>query len=208
MSAAMLARRQLRLAALPALQALTGVSVVDCPPVTPTAPKEMPYVGLRCGVERKVGTVTQQLATFNTTVTLEVIGRVAATTKEAAQDAIEVLACQIELAVFGLVPLLTLLQRIAGVTTTTEITAEGSAYQAGVEMSFDCELFELFDPTAINPDAYPALQTLSVHVDAVRPYDANGIYTTPAFPASVVPAPRTSGPDGRDEGLLVIDLPQ
>ena len=204
--AAMLARRQLRLAALPALQALPGVTV-ECPPVTSTAPNQMPYVGLRCGTERKVGAVTQQLATFTTTVPLEVLARVSATTAEAAQDAIEDLAYRIEQAVCGLVPLLNLLQKISGITTTTEINGEGSAYQAGVEMSFDCELFEEFEPVLINPGNYQPLQGIDMHVDAGRPYDANGVYLDSPFPDSVTPAPRTSGPDGRDEALVVIDFP-
>lgn len=205
--AAMLARRQLRLAALPVLQALTGVKV-ESPPVTATAPKQMPYVGLRCGIDRKAAQATQQLATFTTTATLEVIARVSATTGEAAQDAIEDLAYRIEQAVLSLVPLLNLLQKVAAVTTTTEISAEGSAYQAGVEMAFDCEVFEIYDPVVINPGDYPLLEGIDVHIDAGRPYDANGIYTGSPFPASVTPASRTTGPDGRDEGTLVIDLPQ
>ncbi len=208
MTALTLARRDLRLAALAALEAIPNIASVECPPVTATAPAQMPYIGLRCGIERKVGSVQQQLATFTTTVTLEVLARVSANTAAAAQDAIEALALQVELAVLGLVTLLKKLQKVAGVTTTTEINGEGSAYQAGVEMSFDCELFEVFSPPVINPADYPPLEGIDVHIDAVRPYDANGIYSAPAFPSSVVPAPRTSGPDGRDEGTLVIDLPQ
>ncbi len=205
-AAAMLARRQLRLAALPALQALTGVTV-DCPPVLSTPPKKMPYVGLRCGTERKAGPVTQQLATFTTTVPLEIIARVSATTKEAAQDEIEALAYRIEQAVLSLVTLTALVQKIAGVTTTTEISGEGSAFQAGIEMIVDCEVFEEFDPTVINADNYPRLEGVNVHVDAGRPFDATGDYPDAPFPDAVPPAPRTSGPDGRDEGSLVIDFP-
>jgi len=203
-----LARRQLRLAAAQVLQALPGVAAFDSPPVTPTAPKQMPYVGLQCGVERKVNVVQQQLVTTTTTVPLEVIARVSANTAEAAQDGIEALALQIELVLLGLVPLLEQLQRIASVTTTTEFSAEGSKYQAGVVMTFECELFEVFEPAVLNPADYPALQGVDVHVDAGRPYDASGIYLAPPFPDSVAPAPRTSGPDGRDEGTLQIDLPQ
>lgn len=205
-AAVMLARRQLRLAALPVLEALTGVTV-DCPPVLATPPKKLPYVGLRCGTERKVGSVTQQLPTFTTTVTLEVIARVSATTKEAAQTDIEALGYRVEQAVLSLVALTTLLQKVSAVTTVTEISGEGSAYQAGVEMSFDCEVFEVFDPTIINSDNYPRLEGVNVHVDAGRPFDKDGIYLDPPFPDAVAPAPRTSGPDGRDEGSLVIDFP-
>lgn len=206
----MLARRRLRLAALGVLQGLTttaGVAVVESPPATATQPKQMPYIGLRCGIERKAA-VAGQMPNFTTTVALEVTARVAATTQQAVQDAIEALGFAIEQALLGAPSVVTLASKVVGVTTTTEINAEGSAYQAESLMAFDFELPEWFDPTQIAPANYPALQGLNLHVDAGRPYDANGIYTGSPFPASVIPAPRASGPDGRDEGYAEIDLPQ
>lgn len=207
MTAPMLARRQLRTTALAALQAaLTGVTV-ESPPTTATAPDQMPYVGLRCGPERKVS-AAKQLPEFTTTCTLEILGRTSAATQESAQDQIEDLANRIELAVFGAPSLIKLLQQISNVASNTEINGEGSLYQAEVQISIDCELFEVFDPTVIAPTNYPGLAGVNVHVDAVRPFDANGIYAPLPFPDSVAPAPRTAGPDGRDEGGLTIDLPQ
>ena len=38
--------------------------------------------------------------------------------------------------------------------------------------------------------------------------EESGTYTGSPFPGSVTAAPRTTGPDGRDEGALQIDLPQ
>ncbi len=205
--AAMLARRQLRLVALSVLQALPGMAEVESPPVTATAPSQMPYAAVRCGAERKVG-ATKQQATFTTTSTLEILARVSASTKEAAQDAIEALGYQIEQQLFGAPAFIALVQQVASVSTTTEINGDGSQYQAGIEMSVDCELYEVFDPVLINPGNYPALEGVNLHVDTQRPFDANGIYAGSPFPASIAPAPRASGPDGRDEIAANVDLSQ
>lgn len=200
-----LARRQVRVAALAALTAALTDVTLECPPVTPVAPKQLPYAGLRCGIERKAAE-GKRLAKFTTTATLEVIARVSASTKEAAQDALEALGARIEVALFGSVDLIALVQQM-NATTTTDISAEGSTYLAGLEMSIDCELYEVFEPVVLNPDAYPSLQGINLHLDTQRPYDADGIYAGSPFPDSVTPAPRTSGPDGRDEIAANVDLP-
>ncbi len=78
-------------------------------------------------------------------------------------------------------------------------------------ISFEFELPVWFVPTQIAPANYPLLQGVNLHVDAGRPYDANGHqYTGSALPrANVAPSPAHRGqPDGRDEGYVVIDLPQ
>ena len=207
MTAPILARRELRLAVLAVLQVLPGIAKVDSPPASATQPKEMPYIGLRCGTERK-SSVEKQMPEFTTTATLDILLRVFATTAAAAQDGIEDLANVVELAVLGAPTVIKLLQQVAGVTSTTEISGEGSAYQAETLISMDCEMFEAFDPTVISPANYPALQGVNVHVDAGQPFDASGTYAGSLFPGSVTAAPRIAGPDGRDEGTLVIDLPQ
>ena len=206
MTTPILARRELRLAVLAVLQALPGVTV-ESPPATATQPKQMPYVGLRCGVERKAS-VEKRMPEFTTTATLEILARASATTAEAVQDEIEDLANTIELAVFGAPTVIALLQQFGAVTSTTEISGEGSAYQAETLIAIDCELFEAFDPTQIAPANYPPLEGVNLHMDAGRPFDATATYTGSLFPDAVTPAPRTAGPDGRDEGALVIDLPQ
>lgn len=207
MTAPILARRGLRLAVLASLQAIPGVTTVESPPVTATQPKQMPYIGLRCGTERKAS-IAKQLPEFTTTATLEILVRAFAATAEDVQDAIEALANSVELAVLGAPTVIKLLQQVAGVTSTTDISGEGSQYQAECLISMDCEMAEVFEPAVIAPANYPALEGMNVHVDAGRPYDANGVYLSPPFPDSVTPAPRTAGPDGRDEGYITVDLPQ
>lgn len=197
-----IARRDLRLAVKAALQAIDGITF-ESPPTTATAPKQLPYIGLRCGPDRKVGWGKQQLAKFTTTSTMEILARASATTQEGAQDAIESLVALIEDAVFRNVAVLKQISAIPNVNSNTEISGEGSQYQAECQISIDFEMAEVFYPAPP-----PAFEGVNLHVDAGRPFDASGTYTGSPFPASVDPAPRTAGPDGRDEGLLQIDLPQ
>jgi hypothetical protein len=202
MSAPNIARRDLRVAVLAALQTIVGVTI-ESPPTTATAPKQLPYIGLRCGPERKVGWGKQQLGEFTTTSTMEILARASAPTEEGAQDAIEALVASVEDAVFTNVAVLKIVSAIPSAASTTEISGEGSLYQAECQISIDFEMTEVFEPAPP-----PAFEGVNVHVDAGRPFDASGTYTGTPFPASVRPAPRTAGPDGRDEGLLQIDLPQ
>ena len=84
--------------------------------------------------------------------------------------------------------------------------SEGSMPMAELAMSIEVKFYqgpELFFPIPTNP-----LQTLAINADMAQPFDANGTYSNPPFPSAVNPAPRTSGPDGRNEGALNITLPQ
>lgn len=199
-----LARRQIREAVKAVLTVLTGVTV-ESPGDWDTPPGKLPNIKLRCGTERKQS-VTKSMPEFTTTVTLEVLARVVASTDVDAQDQIEALGQIIEQAILGAPAFIKILQQVSSITTVTEITSEGQRHLAGIQMLIDCEVFESFDPTEINPSAYPALQEMLIHVDTAKPFDATGTYAAPPFPDSVTPAPRTSGPDGRDEGTLQIDL--
>ena len=67
-------------------------------------------------------------------------------------------------------------------------------------LAFGLEFFELYEPNAPID-----LQTITLNVDLQNIFDATGTYSNPPFPAAVVPAPRTTGPDGRDEGYVEAD---
>lgn len=73
-------------------------------------------------------------------------------------------------------------------------------------MHIEVEFYQ--GPEAFFPIVAVPLDSIGLHVDTAQPFDPNGTYANPPFPASVHPAPRTSGPDGRDEGALNINLPQ
>ena len=140
-------------------------------------------------------------------VTLELIATLQSLTAEQAQADIEALGFNIENALFCWQPLVQLLNQFSGVATESEITAQGEQHIARIRMSVDCETVEYFDPTQIFPNNYPALSQVNVNVDTDSPFDPTGTYSNPPFPAVVVPAPRTTGPDGRNEGTLQINLP-
>lgn len=86
-------------------------------------------------------------------------------------------------------------------------------------MRIECEMFETFDPTAMPPTAStwpvqaPAtvpLDSIGIHLDLAAPFDPSGTYIPNADAPAYTPttAPRTIGPDGRDEAALDITLPQ
>jgi hypothetical protein len=199
-----LARRLLRETAKGVIEAITGI-IVESPGDWETAPARLPNIKLRAPNDLK-RSGARTLPQFTSVVTLELLLTVQGDTAEAAQDEIESLGQQVEACFFSAQPLVQLCQQFPTVTTAIDISSDGKRHAGRATMRIDCEVFEAFDPTEINPADYPALQRLDVHVDTAAPFDATGTYPSPAFPASVTAAPRTSGPDGRDEGTLHIDL--
>jgi len=199
-----LARRQLRLSVRALVSTFTGVTVKS-PGSWSTPPNEFPYIALRCGSEHKTSK-TRSMPVFDTMVTLEIFARVQAATDDEAQDALEALGLQIENAVIAAPVLIGGIQQVASINTQSAIKSEAERPVGEILMSVDLEVFEDYDPTEINPDDYPELQQMLLHIDTAAPFDATGTYPSPPFPAAVTPAPRTSGPDGRDEATLQIDL--
>lgn len=197
-----LARRQVRLAALAALQGANLGATIECPGDWTTPPDILPAILLRTPRDRKESIARSQ-PDFTTTVTLELEARIEASSAVAAQDAIEALGYNIEQALFTSVGLIALLQQVASVDTETEISSDGRRHLGGIRMTIALELFEAFEPA---PGI--ALTSIGIHADMGNPFDPTATYAGSLFPAAVQPAPRTSGPDGRDEGALDISLPQ
>ena len=205
MSTTTLARRQVRLASFVALQALDGCTVLS-PGDWDTPPKAYPEIKVRCGAEQK-NSVTKQQPEFTTAVTIEVLGRVQGTTDVDAQDQLESLDARIEAALLGAVPLITIVQQVASVHTQVSINSDGQYHVGSVLKSVVFEVFEHFDPIELDPSLAVAFEQINLHADLAKPFDKAGTYASPPFPDSVAAAPRTSGPDGRDEGYLQITLP-
>ena len=199
------ARRQMRLLVISAVQAITGVTVLS-PGDWDTPSRNFPEIKVRCPNDSKIS-VAKAMPDFTTTVTIEILARVSGATDVAALDAIEALGQKIEDAVFGMVALTSVIQQIASVSTQTAVTSDGATHIAGALVSVNLELFESFDPFSIDPTSLHALQTVLVNVDTAHPFDSTGTYASPPFPAAVIAAPRTIGPDGRNEATLQITLP-
>ncbi|MBO9647362.1 MAG: hypothetical protein J7605_02545 [Variovorax sp.] len=213
----MSARRQLRLAIVAELAAkVAGITLVS-PGDWPTPPEKLPAVLVNAPTEQKTS-VNRGMPEFRTLISIVVQGQVTASTAEEVQDRIEDLAYRVEEAIFKGYWINSLIEQFASVQTDVECTADGKRQLAGFRMTIGCETFEAFEPTTAPPPpqgtwppADPALaplESVGIHVDTTAPFDATGTYPSPPFPDAVLPAPRTSGPDGRDEGALDIQLPQ
>lgn len=202
----MLARRQIRLAALAALSgaAFAGVAI-DSPGDWATPSEALPAILLRATDDRKEA-ISRGQPDFTTTVTLELEVRVGAANASAAQDKIEALCYSIETALLTNYALISIINQVTSYDTRMEISSDGKIHFGGAKITINFELPEMFDPFAVTLP--PDLITASIHVDMLAPFDATGTYANPPFPAAIVTAPRTSGPDGRDEGVLLITLPQ
>ena len=198
----MLARRQLRMAVLEALRAGIHNTVIVSPGDWETPPGKLPEIKLRCGNETKTPSANQVPA-FTTSATLELFLRVDGETAEHAQERLEVLCDLVETTVMGNAAFIELTTKLPSINTRTEIKSDGQRHLAGCLMAITCETFELFNPDF---SLAPPLDQVFVNVDTQVPFDATGTYPSPPFPASVEPAPRATGPDGRDEGQLQINL--
>ncbi len=211
----MLARRQIRLAAMAALLTLPNVRLLT-PGALPTQGAKVPEIKVRTEGDTKVS-ITRAMPEFTTTVHLVVEIKVSATTEGAAQDALEALCYSAEQVLLTNYALIGASQQVSSISTTSDISCEGREHFGEALMRLDVETFEAFDPTAVPPvattwppvtDPIEALTSMGIHLDMADPYDPNGTYTGSLFPTEVQPAPRTTGPDGRDEGALDITLPQ
>lgn len=141
---------------------------------------------------------------FNTVVSVVVIATVQADTEDEAEEQLEFLENQIEKAVITNFEILDAIEQFETVQTEQVVTSEGSQHIGQVQLVFNMQSYEEFNPT--DEMALEPLDAFNVHVDTIYPYDATGTYTNPAFPDSVQPAPRTRGIDGRDEGYLELDV--
>jgi len=215
----MLARRMLRLAVMAALQPLkasAGVATISSPGVWPTPQEKLPALLVNTPTEQKTAVTTGQ-ANFTTGSSIVIQGQLSRSSPEEALDALEALAFAVENAVLTDYWVTRTVQRFTSVQTESEVTSEGGPHLAGFRMTLVGEMFETFDPTLVQPAETPwppqspvivPLESMRIHLDTAQPFDASGTYPDPPFPDAVNPAPRTTGPDGRDEGALDIQLPQ
>ena len=220
---AMTWRRQMRLAVVAALRQaglqLNGQSVsIDSPGDWSFSDTVLPAIAVRTGQENKQIAGAMGYPGFNTTVQVQVKAVVQATTAEAAQDQIEALWYAVEQVILTNHAIRGAAQRIVQADAALEVIADGQQHLAGIAGTFHLECFESWTPfsdapdpaaTAAWPPANPVpvqIGEVGIHVDLVNVADPTATYQNPPFPQAVTPAPRTVGPDGRDEGYLQINL--
>jgi len=167
-----------------------------------------PCVLVDCLADHKES-IGQEPPAFTATATLDINARIEKDNAVAAREACERLCDEMECALLTCTALLKQIQQVRTIDTTMEFDATGRVHIADLRMSLELEYFIAFNPfadtpPALQPVAVP-LERIGIHADLIAPADPSGTYPDPAFPASVTPAPRTCGPDGRDEGTL--DIP-
>ena len=204
----------LRDAAVTALKGRTAAGQhVYSPRDWPTTHAAYPAIIVRTTDELAVSKGRFGVPEFDNTITLAIAARVEATTEAAADTAVRALAQQIKAAILrnGQFIYQQEVQQFATFATKIDVTAEGKRHIGDVLVSFGVEVFQVYDPTidAEGVALAPALLGIDIHADLAAPFDAAGTYSAPAHPPYTPPAaPRTSGPDGRDEAAMTIDLPQ
>ena len=204
-AAAPLARREMRVAAIAALSAIPGVNVKS-PGVWATQPSNTPEILVDCGIEQKAS-LGRTVPEYTTSCVLQVSARLISGTAESALDAIEALGATIEAVLLGNVAFIARLQQVSEVVSKTTLDSSAGHHTASLVMALTCEHVEVYSPDEIDPTQFPDISELLVHVDLTNIADRSGTYADPAFPSIVVPAPRTHGPDGREEATARATFP-
>lgn len=163
-----------------------------------------PVIELRSLREAKESLGRAMPPEFTTTAIVSVNATVQKKTPESALLALDLIERQIKQAVLASQPILARIQQFSRVTSEQDVNADGEQHLGTVQVDFYMEFYEEFDPMldVILSD----LETVNIHVDSTNIIDTTGTYDNPPFPAAVTPAPRTIGPDGRDEGTLNLNL--
>lgn len=143
------ARRQLRQAVIAALKNADLVSgtaavSVDSPGDWPYPQEKLPAVCVRSATETKTS-INRSNPNFTSVIELDVRAVLAATTAEAAQDAIEALWFLVERAILLDFYVLELVQQVLTVESAVDIEAKGQLHIAGAIGRFRFEVFETFD---------------------------------------------------------------
>lgn len=208
--ATLLARRMLRLAVMDTLIRCRLVDDSDkslqSPGDRPTPTGKIPVILVKTPDERKDSVTLNGPPTFNTICYVQVEAKLLETTAERAQDRIEFLGFLIENAVLRDVKMQEVVQKFDSVETKTEVNAEGEAHLGAITVTFGFQVFELFTPDeALTWNNITDLAQLFLTLDTAWPFDKDGTYPITFYQDEVPDSPRTSGPDGRAEGTLVID---
>lgn len=149
--------------------------------------------------------------------TLRVTARVQNVSEIQAEADLETLRGQIEGALIGNPALMMTVQQIAWVRSAMKVSADGDYHLGELMLEFGLEFFQ--GPDDFYPNPGVPLTEVKIVTDLGNVFDATGVYP-PSSAADVpdadltgtpeggLPAPRTSGPDGRNEGIIVVTLPQ
>jgi hypothetical protein len=178
----------------------------------PTWSGNYPVLFLSTPEENKESLGPNGAPQFEVTMTLRVVARVQQNQQKddagaaAAMAALESLQQQIEVALINNPAIMGLIEEYPFVRATNTITGEGESQLGELVMDIGLKFYQ-------GPEDFYQIQTeeleeITIDGDLQNVFDPNGMYPNPPFPASVTPAPRTQGPDGRAEVGADIELPQ
>lgn len=181
----------------------------------PTKPSGMPVLLVQTPKERKENAAGRNgPASFNTTALFRVAGQIngPASAGDAGALAIEaalgVLQRQIEVAVINDESLRSAIMQYVSVDIDTTVRRDGEYHIGEVAMIFALEFYQQSEDFA--PQVYQDLDVMQVFIDLANVFDPNGDYTAGVeaqlFPGAAQPSPRSVGPDGRTEGLIVVGI--
>ncbi|PMQ04163.1 hypothetical protein DyAD56_15860 [Dyella sp. AD56] len=178
----------------------------------PTTAMSYPVIYVKTPIEDRESLGPNGAPQYKVTSTIRIIARVQVPPQAndagtaVAEAALESLKAQIEVAVINNPSIMVLLQQFPFTRSEMGINSEGS--QAFGELALDIGMEFYQGPEDFYPIVGTPIEELTLDADLTNVTDPSGTYPNPPFPASVTPAPRTSGPDGRAEGGLDIQLPQ
>jgi hypothetical protein len=184
-----------------ALQTAAAAPTIQSPGDWSVPPPKLPAILVRNGVERKASLGANGQTQFNTDFVIEIRGIVSGSTAEAAQGALDALGATIEDILLRDVGIRGETQDFPAIDTTTEYSSDGRVHFAAISIALHFQIYEAFEPDVNN-----TLERMQLTVDLASPFDPNGTYPDAPFPDAIPPAPRTTGPDGRAEGVIDLDF--
>lgn len=149
---------------------------------------------------------------FTVTATMRIVARVAVATTAndagtaQAEQALETIKQQIDVAVINNPPIMRRLQQFPFTRCEMGINSDGNVPFGELVLDIGMEFYQ--GPEDFYPIPTQPLEELRLTADLTNVVDPSGTYPDPPFPDAVVPAPRTTGPDGRAEGAVDLPLPQ
>lgn len=149
---------------------------------------------------------------FIVTATIRIVARVEVPTlandagTAQAEASLERIKQQIDVAVINNPTVMSLLQQYPFTRFQMGINSDGARPFGELILDIGMEFYQ--GPEDFFPIVGAPFEQLNITADLTNVVDKTGTYPDPPFPASVVPAPRTTGPDGRAEGEADFTLPQ
>jgi hypothetical protein len=176
----------------------------------PTTVAKYPLIYCKTPTEEKESLSRNGPPQFTVTATLKVEARMQVGALPNGQSAalleqkLDQMSQQIQVALINNPTLMGSVQRFAFIRTEMATNSTGNQELGEVEVAIGLEFYQ--GPEDFYPLPAIPLEQMHITTDLLNRFDATGVYPDPAFPDAVVPAPRDSGPDGRAEGDVLINL--